>query len=336
MRFLAPIDKGLYLRRVPLFGDLPADSLSVLSEYATEELIPKGTVFQEAGAPVETVRAIVEGAVSCALPDGGTFLLGPDSVTGVFEFFAGPTIAGLTAKEDVLSLAIPTARILRMLEEHFDVLVHVFRGLGRTLIRSLEHAPGLAGSSSAPELPLHPAHPELGEVERILALRQAMAFREASVDGLAAIARVARVEHLATGATLWTENDPADWLGVIVHGVVACETSRREGRFYFSEGAANAVGFLDTLAGDERWYGAVAHTDVVLLAIKKDDLLDTLEDHFHMAFSCLSAFSAYSMEIVARLRDAPGLSPNEAVSRESQGSGLSTPASAKPREGPRS
>ncbi len=109
MRFLAPIDKGLYLRRVPLFGDLPADSLSVLSEYATEELIPKGTVFQEAGAPVETVRAIVEGAVSCALPDGGTFLLGPDSVTGVFEFFAGPTIAGLTAKEDVLSLAIPSS-----------------------------------------------------------------------------------------------------------------------------------------------------------------------------------------------------------------------------------
>jgi CRP-like cAMP-binding protein len=305
-------------------------------EYAEEELIPAGTVFQPAGAPVETVRVIVEGEVTYTSPGGGTFVLGPDSVAGVFEFFAGAAPASLTAKDDVLVLAIPTTSIQSLLEEHFDIVVHVFRGLGRTLIRSLAQSPGLAGSTRVPELTAHPAHPELGEVDRILALKQAMAFREASVDGLSAVARATRVGRFAKGELLWTENDTADWLGIIVHGIVECETSTREGRFYFSENESNAVGFLDTLAADERWYKAVAHTDVVLLVIPKDDLLDALEDHFHMAFSCLSAFSAFSMAIVARLRDAALIAPRGGVLTEAQGSGRSTPASVKPLEGPKS
>jgi CRP-like cAMP-binding protein len=314
MRFLAPIDKGLHFRRVPLFGDLPPEKLALLVEYADEELIAAGTVIQSAGAHVDTIRVIVEGEISCVLPGGGTFLMGPDSVAGVFELFAGAAGATLTAKDEVLALAIPATAIHSLLEEHFDIVVHVFRGLGRTLIRAIADSPTLVGSRDVPEPPWgeHGQHPELGEVDRILALRQAMAFRNASVDGLAVVARAARIEKFEPGVLLWTENDAADWLGVIVHGVVECQTSRRPGRFYFSEYGTNAVGFLDTLAGDERWYGAVAHTEVVLLAIRKDDLLDTLEDHFEMALSCLSAFAAFSLDIVGRLRGAPGLSPTEA------------------------
>ena len=312
MRFLAPIDKELHFRRVPLFGDLPPEKLSLLMEYTDEELIPAGAAVQLAGAAVETVRVIVEGEVSGVLPGGGGFHLGPDSVVGVFELFAGAAGATLTAKDDVLALAIPATAIRSLLEEHFDIVVHVFRGLGRTLIRSLAEAPTLAGSPDAPEPDLGEshAHPDLDEVERLLVLRRAMAFQKASVDGISAVARAASIKTFAKGDVLWTEKDPAEWLGVLVHGIVECETSRRPGRFYFSEKLANAVGFLDTLAGDERWYRAVAQTEVILLAISKDDLLDTLEDHFEMALSCLGAFATFSLGIIGRLRDAPGVSPN--------------------------
>jgi CRP-like cAMP-binding protein len=308
--FLAPIDRGLHLRSVPLFGDLPAERIALFGEYATEEVIAAGTVFQAAGAPVGSVRVIVEGQVSCLFADGKSFHLGPDAVLGVFDFFAGSAQATLSATTEVVALSIPAPAIRRILEEHFDVIVHLFRGLGRTLIRALRQAPTLASSAAAPTLAPHEDHPDLGEVERILLLRSAVAFRSASVAGLASLVRTTRVDRFSKGTLLWRGTDDATWLGVIVHGIVECETSIRPGRFYFAEDHANAVGFLDTLADDKRWYDARALTDVVVLTVLKDDLLDTLEDNFDMALACLGAFSTFAISIVGRLHDMPGLPPD--------------------------
>jgi CRP-like cAMP-binding protein len=308
--FLAPLDKGLHLRSVPLFGDLSPERIALLGEYSTEEVIAAGTVFQDANAPLESVRVIVAGEVSCLLADGKSFRLGPDTVLGVFDFFAGSAQATLSATTDVVALSIPALAIRRILEEHFDVIVHLFRGLGRTLIRALRQSPTLASSAEAPILAPHEEHPVLGEVERILLLRSAVAFRTASVAGLASLVRTTRVETFPKGTPLWRGTDEATWLGVIVHGVVECETSLRPGLFYFAEDDANAVGFLDALADDTRWYEARALTDVVVLTVRKDDLLDTLEDHFDMALACLRAFSTFAIRIVGRLHDMPGLPPD--------------------------
>jgi CRP-like cAMP-binding protein len=307
---LAPLDKGLHLRSVPLFGDLSPERIALLSEYATEELIAAGNVFEVAGAPVECVRVIVEGEVSCLVADGKSFRLGPDTVLGVFDFFAGNAQATLRATTEVVALSIPARAIRRILEEHFDVIVHLFRGLGRTLIRALRQAPTLASSAAAPTLAPHADHPDLGEVERILLLRSALAFRSASVDGLASLVRTTRVDTFPKGTLLWRATDDATWLGIIVHGIVECETSLGHRRFYFAEDDANAVGFLDTLGDDTRWYEARALTDVVLLTVRKDDLLDTLEDHFDMSLACLGAFSTFAISIVGRLHEMPGLPPD--------------------------
>jgi CRP-like cAMP-binding protein len=308
--FLAPLDKGLHLRSVPLFGDLSPERIALIGEYATEELISAGTTFQAAEAPVESVRVIVKGEVSCLLADGKSCRLGPDTVLGVFDFFAGRAQAALSASTDVVALSIPARAIRRILEEHFDVIVHLFRGLGRTLIRALRQAPTLASSAAAPTLAPHEGHPDLGEVERILLLRSAVAFRRASVSGLASLVRTTRVDSFPQGTLLWRGTDDATWLGVIVHGIVECETPIRPGRFYFAEDEANAVGFLDTLGDDTRWYEARALTDVVVLTVRKDDLLDTLEDHFDMALACLRAFSTFAISIVGRLHGMPGLPPD--------------------------
>jgi CRP-like cAMP-binding protein len=302
MRFVAPLDRGLHLRSIPLFGDLPAERIAMLTEYANEELIGAGTVFQHAGVPVEMLRVVVEGDVSSELPDGKKFQMGPDSVIGVFEFFSGNSRAAFIAVTDVVALAIPTTAIRDIMDEHFDVVVHILRGLGRTLIRALAMAPTLSGSAAAPILEPHEHDlKEFGEVERILALRDTLAFKGASVDALAAVARGTRVVTYKKGDYLWGDKDSATWLGVIVHGVVECATSIRPERFYFSEKGPSAVGFLDTLADDQRWYSALAMTDIVILVIQKDDLFDTLEDHFEMTLACLAAFSVFSTRIVDSL-----------------------------------
>jgi CRP-like cAMP-binding protein len=304
MRFVASLDKALHLRTVPLFGDLPPERLGLLVEYATEEIIAAGTVFQVAGEPVDKVRVIVEGDATSRLPTGTTYRLGADAVVGVSEYFSGESPATLTATTDLVVLSIPTEAIYEILEDHFDVIVHIFRGLGRTLIRALRGSPTLAGTLDAPALPPHDDHRALGEVERILALRNTLPFRRASVDGLAALAQTTSIRTFAPGDVLWRGTDDASWLGVIIHGVVECETPLRPGLFYFSESGTNAVGFLDTLGDDKRWYEARARTDVTVLTIQKDDLLDILEDHFDMAMTCLAAFSEFGLVIESRIRGA--------------------------------
>jgi CRP-like cAMP-binding protein len=310
VRFVASLDKALHLRRVPLFGDLPSDRLGLLVEYAKEELIAAGTVFQVAGEPIDKIRVVVEGAARGRTQAGVRFNLGADAVVGVSEYFAGEAPATLTATTDLVVLSIPTEAIRAILEDHFDVIVHIFRGLGRTLIRTLREAPTLAGTNDPPALPPHAEHAELDEVERILALRNTLPFQHASVDGLAALAQTTHVRSFEKGEVLWKGTDDATWLGVIVHGVVECETPFRHGRFYFSESGTNAVGFLDTLGDDKRWYEARAATDVTLLTIQKDDLLDILEDHFDMSLACLAAFSEFGLAILARVRAATPLPPS--------------------------
>jgi CRP-like cAMP-binding protein len=304
MRFVASLDKALHLRTVPLFGDLPADRLSLLVEYAREELIAAGTVFQVAGAAVERVRVIVEGEVTATIPNGEPIRLGADTVVGVLEYFAGHAPATLEATTDVVVLSIPTDAIRGMLEDHFDVVVHIFRGLGRTLIRELRTSPTLVARPDAPVLPPHVEHAELDEIERILVLRSTMPFRHAGVDAIAALAETTHVQRYAPGDVLWRETDDASWLGIILHGIVECETPFRPGCFYFSESGTSAVGFLDALGDDKRWYEARAKTDVSVLTIQKDDLLDILEDHFDTALACFAAFSELEIEMISRLRGA--------------------------------
>jgi CRP-like cAMP-binding protein len=311
MRFVASLDKALHLRTVPLFGDLPPERLALLVAYATEELVAAGAVLQVGGDPVGKVRVIVEGKVAGRLPDGTTFELGADAVVGVSEYFAGHAPATLSATTDLVVLSIPTEAIYGILEDHFDVVVHIFRGLGRTLIRTLRAMPTLAGTADPPAVAPHGKRADLDEVEQILALRNTLPFRRASVDGLAALAQTTRIQTFEPGQVLWKGTDDASWLGVILDGVVECETPFRTGLFYFSESGTNAVGFLDTLGDDKRWYEARATTDVRLLTIQKDDLLDTLEDRFDMALACLAAFSEFGLAILLRLRDAAASPPNE-------------------------
>jgi CRP-like cAMP-binding protein len=321
---------------VPLFGDLPPNRLALFVAYARDERIRAGTELQVAGARIDWIRVIVEGQVTCHLEDGNAFQVGPHSVLGVLEFFAGHAPFASRATTDLLALAIPTSAVRDILDAHFDIVVHILRGLGRTLIRSLRDAPTLAGSGVAATLSPHAEHVELGEVERILALRGTRAFRGASVDSLASLARTTQQKTFPRGAVLWTEQDEASWLGVILSGVVECETSLGERRFYFGERCSparptpeglletthetSAVGFLDALAGDKRWYGARASSDVVVLTIQRDDLLDTLEDHFEMTLACLSAFSAFSLAIVTRRFDPESGEPLAgAVGEEAKG-----------------
>ena len=59
----------------------------------------------------------------------------------------------------------------------------------------------------------------------------------------------------------------------------------------FRAGPGYPLGNLENLAGEPRWYTAVAETPVVALEGASDVFIDVLEDHFEMAQGFLASIA---------------------------------------------
>src|SRR5690349_17474458 len=119
------VERVLYLGSLPLFGNLPAQELALLAEYAHERSVPAGTVLHGPGEVVGSLYVVVEGAV--ALQRRGTPLgtVGPREAVGVLGLLAGADegIVATTVSAAVL-LEIDGDALRDVFEEHFSILDH--------------------------------------------------------------------------------------------------------------------------------------------------------------------------------------------------------------------
>ncbi|WP_394828553.1 cyclic nucleotide-binding domain-containing protein [Pendulispora albinea] len=303
MRFVDPIDRFLFLRKVPLLGTLPQERLATFSEHMTEVFFPAGTVFQHDGETIEHLRIIVEGEAEGFVATGETWKLPRHAVLGAFEFFAGASRQSVRTTRDTVMLEIPTGVLHGILEDDFDVVVHIFRGLTRVLLNFIHSYPfdellqDLASPPNPPQLPTDP-----DPVEQMLILRQVIIFTQASIDGLAALGRTTTLVRIPAGADLWKAGDEASWGGVIISGAVTSTRIRPGGdALHFHLGRLAPLGLIEILAQRPRWFDACAAEDLVLLRIDLDDLYDTLEDHFDMTMACLASLANGALTVFERV-----------------------------------
>ncbi|WP_394850685.1 hypothetical protein LZC95_24910 [Pendulispora brunnea] len=303
MHFVDRIDRLLFLRTVPLFGDLPQERLALLSEHMQEIFVPADTVFQREGDTIGQLRIVVEGNVQGFLQSGESWTMPMHAVLGVFEFFAGRSHQSLRTTSDSVMLEISTLALRGILEDYFDVVVHTFRGLTRILMHFLSEywlEIPLRDLTTPPNPPPIPTNPDV--VDQILILRHVALFERASVDGLAALCRTTRIVHFAAGERIWTAGDAETWGGVILAGSILTRNNtllKRSGEITF--GPLSPPGLLELLAHRPRFYDAYAEKELVILRIDLDDFYDALEDHFDMTMECLGAFASAAMNVFERL-----------------------------------
>ncbi len=128
------------LKTHPVFRKLSRSALKRLSDGATVEDVPKGTLLCRRGAPCEHLYVVLAGRCEIVRPDTTSSIRGPGEIIGRHELVTGRHYqADVTVASDALLLRIDTAGLSETLAQDARVL--------GTFAQSLHSAPqGLAPS----------------------------------------------------------------------------------------------------------------------------------------------------------------------------------------------
>jgi CRP-like cAMP-binding protein len=215
--------------------------------------------------------------------------------------------AGLEARAqtDVLALELSQESVLEIFDDHFDIFHHVLRETSRQLIRLLRRAPRDTVEAAPVLRGLEIGDRELDLVERILYLRQAPTFAQASINALAELSRSLTEVRFDPGTVLWSEGFSSRVIFLVAEGKVRCRSSHG---FALDVGRGNALGALEALGDVPRWYEAVAETALVTLVGDVDTLLDIFEDNMEMGADYLAILAGWTLGIYERLAESGQLS----------------------------
>lgn len=150
VRTLSAVERVLFLRRVRLFADLPADDLRQIASVAEEMTFEDGTTLARQGEPGDMLFIIISGeiVVTAAGESGKRVELGrrqAGDYVGEMAIISDETrMATLTAVGSVRALCISQKQFREILRLRPEVGLAVMAGLSRRLREQLESGPIVA------------------------------------------------------------------------------------------------------------------------------------------------------------------------------------------------
>jgi len=299
------VERLLALRTFPGLTGVDPGELGVLAEVVEERFVPRGQALFPDKSPPRSLHFIRAGRVSVMRDGVPTRSYGAGDVVGAIAVLArDPRLQHVVAEEDTRTLEIAGGDLEDVLEESFTLLLSALRGTLRAVLSVRREIPGNAGFAGRTDGT--PVPVGRGLVERVLFLRRLVAYGRGRVEALADLARDMIHVEFEAGAELWREGDGAEYSVLVSTGVVHCET--RKG-LSFRFGPESMVGGIDSLAGEPRWYRAVAETRIAALRGEVPHLLDALEEHPDLGLAMLRSAArvlADLHETLDRLKAARG------------------------------
>jgi CRP-like cAMP-binding protein len=303
LRFVNPLETVLFLRTLPLLRGLSYGELGLMARQGKERHLRKGSQLLHPDRAISSFFVVVEGEVRVTR-DGVEEMAGrPGDDIGFLYFLArirrGVEAVALT---EVTVLEFASQSLLDVFEDHFSILRATVRNLSRVSWQLVRDSAD--GTYKAPREGTDlPSDRPLDLVERIALLRRSDVFKRVGVDALAQMAMSMHEEHFQQGTRLWKDGEPSGHLYVILAGRVAC--SFDDGHKSFRAGPGYPLGSVENMAGLNRWYDAVAETDVRTLRAESSVFLDTLEDHFDLALQFLQASALNILQYMSGRTSAP-------------------------------
>lgn len=122
------------LRGIPLFAELPDESLDRIAGICTEFDAPAGHVLVEVGHAGSGMFIIREGSVAVELPGGGSVELGPGDFFGEAALLTdAPRMARVRARSSVRCLAIGRRDFANLLREEPAIAVQMLPVVARRM-----------------------------------------------------------------------------------------------------------------------------------------------------------------------------------------------------------
>lgn len=303
--FVGQLERVLALRSFQAFRELSPAELATIAEHTRPRLFPRGALLLREDRPVRALYFIVQGLVEVSKQgtESARRLVAHETVGALAALTDNPHGERAVALEDTITLEFDRDDMEEVFEDNFPIFLAALRSLAVTHLRLRKRLGPGAGFVPVTEDGSETRSTEpLGLAERIMLLRSTMSFAQARIEALADIAQEAREISVARGQELWRLGDSATYILVVTEGRLLCTTENQAQRFEI--GNKSLAGGLDALAGQPRWYDAVAATPFRALRIEIQSLLDVIEDNMEMAIDILRVFAQVILELEDRA--APG------------------------------
>ncbi len=282
------VQRQLFLRS--LAGTNPGPTLTALiSRRTSDRFVPAGEVLFVAGSPTTEIYFVFKGEVELQRDGLEPWRLTPPSVIGVIDaLYERPHARTAVAVTDLHLLALSSEEWFDTFEENFEVsrdnLTRICEGLAKI---ELEVPP----DGSFPEPEGEPAEPALGLnlVERMLLVRRSVAFQAATVQAVARVAQVAEEVELAAGQLLHEPGKATHSFYIVASGLV--EVAHEEPHFRARFGAGEVVFGAGGVGIRSPEFSSKAIAPTVLLAVRREDFFDIMEDHFDVMRSVMKGVS---------------------------------------------
>lgn len=303
-----PVERMLYLKRVPWLAELAARDLAILGDHARERFWRGGAALLRAGEPVGAVHLVVSGRVRLRRRGRELGCAAAGSAVGARLLLADDA-AGLdaVAERDTVTLALDRESFLDVLEERFAIFRGALRETCRELVELFRRNPADAAPTQGPAGSPVRTGRELDLVERIVLLRSRPPFEACSINALAELSQRLEEVPLPQGTVLWRRGDRPDRMIFVASGRVRCDPPERH--LSFRVGRGQPIGTLELLGEQPRFYDAVVEDAGTALAGEVEELLDLFEDNVDMGLVFLGHLARLAVEIQERVAEREGSVP---------------------------
>lgn len=268
----------LALRQFPILCDAEIADLALIAENVTEVTLPAGAPVAAAGSPFTGLHLILHGEIATTGSQIRTWR--SHQVFGALEVLAHrDAAASAVATVETTTLQLLAPDLTDVLEDSFGVMLAALRALaGAVALRSRR----------GPTAAVPPA-PSLGLVERLIVLRQQMAFGRAPLEPLVALAHTSDEVALPPGTIVTRAGGPGSSSYVIIEGTSAATHASGAARML---GPGDAIGHLEILGGLPHEETVEVIQPVRALKVDAAALFDVLEDHTDMGRAIMAVLAS--------------------------------------------
>ncbi|HEY4121538.1 MAG TPA: cyclic nucleotide-binding domain-containing protein [Byssovorax sp.] len=293
---LGVLERRMFMRQ--LMPVATAATAAQLARSMRDARYAKGDLVYARGTPPRDIVFLVRGSVELRAPGEPPWSFEAPALIGAIDALHDrPHARDAFATTDVSALALRSEEWWDVLEDHFEVAMAGFRRTSEDLWTMRVGSPPDGGFD--PPAPRGQPTSGLNVVERMRLLRGAGLFAAATVQSIARIAAVADEVEIAPGGGLCREGERSERVFVVASGHVEIRHASPEivARF----GPGQIVGGACAAGLGECGWTATAVTPVVALSVRREDLLDVMEDHSELTRSIMMGVSVERERMLAAL-----------------------------------
>lgn len=288
----------LYLRSIPVAAMLSPPLLKIIASHLEERSFVPGTKLMKEGAPIDALHLLTEGKVSLDRRGVSLGTLSPPQSLGFLGILSlGDGTYDATVEEPARSLALDATTLLELLEDHFELLYATLRYLCERLLYEIQELPADVMQARMEGTAPPVSERRLDLVERIVYLRGLRAYSSANLNALAQLASKMTECRFEPGHRIWELGSHSKEILLIRSGTAVCIASEQK-RWRVEPNSA--MGGLEVVAHQPRWYAAEAETAIVGFWVPMDGMFDLFEDDFTMASNFFSMMATEVINVLEK------------------------------------